>query len=87
MGPAAKLAGIQRAMVVFDDDQRVTSSDTPVSPSDWIKVIIFLNADVVDHAEDHCLGGHTTSTWVWESVPRPSGPPESPVLGGDRSRG
>ena len=87
MGPAAKLAGIQRAMVVFDDDQRVTSSDTTVSPSDWIKVIIFLNADVVDHAEDHCLGGHTTSTWVRESVPRPSGPPESPVLGGDRSRG
>jgi hypothetical protein len=28
-----------------------------------------------------------TSTWVWESVPRPSGPPESPVVGGDRSRG
>ena len=28
-----------------------------------------------------------TSTWVWESAPRPSGPPESPVVGGDRSRG
>ena len=28
-----------------------------------------------------------TSTWVRESAPRPSGSPESPVVGGDRSRG
>jgi len=27
-----------------------------------------------------------TSTWVRESAPRPSGSPESPVVGGDRSR-
>jgi len=86
--PATRNAGIRRSSPQPAQESNDAGRTTPMA-SPNLSASAIATRPAFGSSAWNAVSAWTrcTSTWVWESVPRPSGPPESPVLGGDRSRG